>query len=174
MARYYVKKDEKWNVFSSIVDDFLYSDFMSFEELKALVIGEVVVEKLKDLETLLTNRPKLNTMPFSETIEIIKCKDEPQTDDKKHCAFCKWFDEPNVCGRCRNMNLFADAVEDEPQTDYERGYQQGKEDEHRWWSEHCANCPDVKDEPLTKCDLCRREGDEVCLDCERKKQSGKE
>lgn len=85
MPRYYVKKDEKWNVFSSIVDDFLYSDFMSFEELKAVVIGEVVVEKLKDLETLLTNRPKLNTMPFSEAIEIIKRKDEPQTAD-----VCTW------------------------------------------------------------------------------------
>ena len=27
---------------------------------------------------------------------------------------------------------------------------------------------------LTKCDLCRREGDDVCVDCERKKRSGKE
>ena len=80
MPRYYVKKDEKWNVFSSIVDDFLYSDFMSFEELKAVVIGEVVVEKLRDLETLLTNRPKLNTMSFSEAMEIINYKDEAQTE----------------------------------------------------------------------------------------------
>ena len=32
----------------------------------------------------------------------------------------------------------------------------------------------VEDEPLTKCDLCKREGDDICLDCERKKQSGKE
>lgn len=45
-------------------------------------------------------------------------KDEPHTDDyKKHCVFCKWVYEPNVCGRCRNMNLFADAIEDEPQTE---------------------------------------------------------
>ena len=27
---------------------------------------------------------------------------------------------------------------------------------------------------LTKCDLCKREGGDVCVDCERKKQSGKE
>lgn len=41
-------------------------------------------------------------------------KDEPQTyDDKKHCVFCKWVYEPNVCGRCRNMNLFVDEIEDE-------------------------------------------------------------
>lgn len=46
------------------------------------------------------------------------CKNEPQTDDdKKHCVFCKWVYEPNVCSKCRNMNLFADVIEDEPQTD---------------------------------------------------------
>ena len=33
---------------------------------------------------------------------------------------------------------------------------------------------DCKDEPLTKCDFCKREGDDICIDCERKKQSGKE
>ena len=27
---------------------------------------------------------------------------------------------------------------------------------------------------LTKCDLCKREGGDACVDCERKKQSGKE
>ena len=35
----------------------------------------------------------------------------------------------------------------EPQTYYERGYQQGKEDEHRWWSKLCANCDGAIDEP---------------------------
>lgn len=28
--------------------------------------------------------------------------------------------------------------------------------------------PNDIDEPLTKCDLCKREGDDVCIDCERK------
>lgn len=44
MARAYVEKDGEWNVFSTVVDDFLYSSFMSFDELKALVVGEVVIE----------------------------------------------------------------------------------------------------------------------------------
>ena len=39
-----------------------------------------------------------------------------------------------------------------------RGYQQGKEDEHRWWSNFCANCKDAdrKTEPQTErlCDKC--------------------
>ena len=68
MARYYVPKDDLWNIFSTVVDDFLYSDFMSFEELKALVIGEVVVNKIKDLETLLTEKPVLNIMSYEDAI----------------------------------------------------------------------------------------------------------
>lgn len=72
MARAYVEKDGEWNVFSTVVDDFLYSSFMSFDELKALVVGEVVIEKIKDLETLLTDRPVLGTMPFDEAMDIIE------------------------------------------------------------------------------------------------------
>lgn len=33
---------------------------------------------------------------------------------------------------------------------YDEGYRKGKEDEHRWWSEHCANCTDNEDEPQTE------------------------
>lgn len=25
---------------------------------------------------------------------------------------------------------------------FDEGYEKGKADEHRWWSEHCANCTD--------------------------------
>ena len=45
-------------------------------------------------------------------------KTEPQTD----CYMCKWLGEVDVCGRCRNRNLFAEAntepkPKDEPQTE---------------------------------------------------------
>ena len=76
MPRYYVEKDEMWNVFSTIVDDFLYSEFMTFTELKALVIGEVVVDKLADLETLKTDKPKLNKMPYEMAVELVKERQE--------------------------------------------------------------------------------------------------
>jgi len=33
---------------------------------------------------------------------------------------------------------------------YERGYEIGKEQEHRWWSTFCANCKDIKDELQTE------------------------
>ncbi len=72
MARYYVEKDGMWNVFSTVVDDFLYSDFMTFDELKALVVGEVVVDKLNDLETLLTDKPILNRMPYEMATELVR------------------------------------------------------------------------------------------------------
>ena len=72
MSRYYVEKDGMWNVFSTIVDDFLYSDFMTFTELKALVIGEVVVDKLADLETLKTDKPILNKMPYEMAVELVR------------------------------------------------------------------------------------------------------
>ena len=77
MARYYVEKDGMWNVFSTVVDDFLYSDFMTFDELKALVIGEVVVDKLADLESLKTDKPILNKMPYEMAIESVR---ERQTE----------------------------------------------------------------------------------------------
>ncbi len=72
MARYYIEKDGMWNVFSTIVDDFLYSEFMTFTDLKALVIGEMVVDKLADLETLKTDKPILNKMPYEMATELIR------------------------------------------------------------------------------------------------------
>lgn len=77
MPRYYVEKDGMWNVFSTIVDDFLYSEFMTFTELKALVIGEVVVNKLAELETLKTDKPILNKIPYEMAIESVR---ERQTE----------------------------------------------------------------------------------------------
>ena len=42
------------------------------------------------------------------------CKTEPQTD----CYMCKWLGEVDVCGRCRNRNLFAEAdTEPKPKTE---------------------------------------------------------
>lgn len=72
MARYYVEKDGMWNVFSTIADDFLYSKFMTFTELKVLVISEVVIDKLNDLETLRTDKPILNKMPYEMATELVR------------------------------------------------------------------------------------------------------
>lgn len=40
MPRFYVEnKEHKWNIFSSIVDDFLYDDFVDFKVLKSCKIS---------------------------------------------------------------------------------------------------------------------------------------
>ena len=54
-----------------------------------------------------------------ELVPTADRKTEPQTVD---CFLCKWLGEVDVCGRCRNRNLFAEAdtepkPKDEPQTE---------------------------------------------------------
>ena len=85
MPRYYVEKNNKWNIFSSIVDDFLYDDFVDFNILKELVIKELiddlVEQKNKDLDSLLTDRPIVNTMFYEDAIERIKIR---ENEDKEN------------------------------------------------------------------------------------------
>ena len=70
MPRYYVRdKGGRWNVFSTIVDDFLYEEFVPFEILKQRVVLEYGKWKEKELQTLLTEKPELNVMNYEEAIE---------------------------------------------------------------------------------------------------------
>lgn len=48
---------------------------------------------------------------LAEIADRLDRKTEPQID----CYMCKWLGEVNVCGRCRNRNLFAEA-NTKPQT----------------------------------------------------------
>lgn len=67
MPRYYVKNEEsKWNVFSSVIDNYLFDDFMDFDELSMRMIGETVRERISELDSLLSDRPRLNVMSFEE------------------------------------------------------------------------------------------------------------
>lgn len=81
MPRFYVEnKEHKWNIFSSIVDDFLYDDFVDFKVLKGLVIKEavdkLVEERNKDLDSLLTEQPLVNTMLYEDAMERIKLRED--------------------------------------------------------------------------------------------------
>jgi hypothetical protein len=87
MPRYYVEnKEHKWNIFSSIIDDFLYDDFVDFKVLKGLVIKEavdnLVEEKNKDLDSLLTNQPLVNTMFYEDAVERIKLREDEDLESK--------------------------------------------------------------------------------------------
>ena len=44
-----------------------------------------------------------------------------------------------------------------------RGYEIGKEQEHRWWSAFCANCKTESNSEIpNNCDTCRNKGVEGC------------
>lgn len=87
MPRFYVEnKEHKWNIFSSIVDDFLYDDFVDFKVLKGLVIKEavdkLVEERNKDLDSLLTEQPLVNTMFYEDAMERIKLREDEDLESK--------------------------------------------------------------------------------------------
>lgn len=87
MPRFYVEnKEHKWNIFSSIVDDFLYDDFVDFKVLKGLVIKEavdkLVEERNKDLDSLLTEQPLVNTMFYEDAMERIKLREDEDLETK--------------------------------------------------------------------------------------------
>lgn len=87
MPRFYVEnKEHKWNIFSSIVDDFLYDDFVNFKVLKGLVIKEavdkLVEERNKDLDSLLTEQPLVNTMFYETAMERIKLREDEDLESK--------------------------------------------------------------------------------------------
>ena len=88
-----------------------------------------------------------------DEVPMADCKTEPQRD----CFLCKWLGEVDVCGRCRNRNLFAEAdtepkPKDEPQTCDTCKY---GEDKHRY-AHICNECGvginnyEPKDEPQTE------------------------
>ncbi len=73
MPRFYVKnKENKWNIFSTIVDDFLYVDWLFFDDLVEAVCSEFAQKKHEEMQTLLTDKPKLNIMSYDEAIRKIR------------------------------------------------------------------------------------------------------
>lgn len=73
MPRFYVKnKEEKWNIYSTIVDDILYDNWLTFNQLEEAVINEIIMDKKEDLKSLLTNNPRLNVMSYEDCLEKLK------------------------------------------------------------------------------------------------------
>lgn len=73
MPRFYVKnKEDKWNIYSTIVDDILYDNWLTFNQLEEAVINEVVMDKKEDLKSLLTNKPRVNVMSYDDCLEKLK------------------------------------------------------------------------------------------------------
>lgn len=84
MARHYVEHEGKWNIFSSVIDDFILDDFVDFKKLKRLVIQEDIEQirqHLRDIDTLLTDKPQVNKMNYEDAVEIINMMACEEEDD---------------------------------------------------------------------------------------------
>ena len=73
MPRFYVKNNEGlWNIYSTIVDNFLFDEFMVFRDLKDWVLKETLEEREKEIDSLLGEHPRLNIMSYEEALEEIE------------------------------------------------------------------------------------------------------
>lgn len=82
MARFYVEKDGEWNIFSTVVDDFLLDEFVCLDALKARLLYERYKELIEDIDSLLTDRPKVNVMTYEEAVERIRETDTDQEEQE--------------------------------------------------------------------------------------------
>lgn len=69
MARFYVEKDGEWNIFSTVIDDFIFDEFVCLDALKARLIYERYKELTEDIDSLLTDKPSVNVMDYEEAVE---------------------------------------------------------------------------------------------------------
>lgn len=76
MSRIYTKKDNKWNIYSTIIDDFLFGRWVSYDDLEKWVIQDIVEDKKQELKSLLTDKPVVNYMSYEELIKEYMPKGE--------------------------------------------------------------------------------------------------
>ena len=72
MPRYYVEHEGKWNILSTITDEYLFSEFIDFDTLKQEILGETVFERIEELDSLLTNNPRLNKMSYEDAEDYLE------------------------------------------------------------------------------------------------------
>lgn len=114
MPRYYVEKDGEWNIFSTVIDDFLFDEFICMDALKARLLYERFKELTEDLDSLLTDRPKVKVMSYEAAIECrhLAHDDEPEfSEDEQKCI-------ETIIDVMREVNAF--GCMDDLQTDCHR------------------------------------------------------
>lgn len=65
MPRFYVEHNGEWNIYSTVIDGFVLPKFIPFEKLKEQLLEETIKERSKEIDSLLTDNPKLNTMDYT-------------------------------------------------------------------------------------------------------------
>lgn len=72
MPRFYVKnKEDKWNVYSTVIDNLLFDEWVEFKDLTKIICQATLKQKQEELQSLLTDRPVLNVMSYEECMEHI-------------------------------------------------------------------------------------------------------
>lgn len=71
MSRIYVEDTNglscnRWNIYSTIVEDYLLDEWCSFGELVSFVIDEQTKNKIEEMSSLMTEHKKVNYMTREE------------------------------------------------------------------------------------------------------------
>lgn len=78
MPRFYVEKDGEWNIFSTITDDFILDEFVCLDALKARLLYERYKELTEDIDSLLTDKPRVNVMDYEEAVNRRKTESDSE------------------------------------------------------------------------------------------------
>lgn len=75
MPRFYVlRPDGKWNIFSSVADEYI-AEGLTLDGIKQFRLEEFVSENEREVNSLASDRPLLNVMDFAEAEELINISD---------------------------------------------------------------------------------------------------
>lgn len=83
MPRFYVKNNEGlWNIYSTIIDDYYFLDFMDIDLIKCFALGETIFSRLDELESLESDKPKLNVLTYGEA-ESMRRRSKGEGENEK-------------------------------------------------------------------------------------------
>lgn len=93
MPRFYVEKDGEWNIFSTIVDGFVFDEFVCLDALKARLLYERYKELTDDIDSLLTDKPSVNVMDYEEAVKRCREQTEPKTEGIWNAGYKTGYDK---------------------------------------------------------------------------------
>ena len=150
MPRYYVEKNGEWNIFSTIVDDFILDEFVCLDALKARLLYERYKELTEDIDSLLTDNPRVNVMDYEEAMERRREQAEPQTEGIWNAGYKTGYDKGYKDAQKvkDSQDLVKDLVKTETSSEKPNNCEHITED-----GVTCAKypaCDDCLDNPLNK------------------------
>ena len=73
MSRFFVKNDEgKWNIYSHVIDNFLFDEWVTYDEMVDELCKEEIKKLKENLATLLTDHPRMTVMGYEEAMQRIR------------------------------------------------------------------------------------------------------